>query len=71
MKGLIIIISCVLLVFLILEKSGALVTVSYKTREGVIQVEHTRWEWHPEKIAPYLKGLYKKYIESFLKKFQS
>ena len=57
MKGLVIFISFVLLILLVLEKSGALITSTYTEREGIINVEKTRLEWHPEKLSPYFNTL--------------
>ena len=68
MKGLVIFISILLLSLLILEKSGALHAGSYTVVEGTIRVEKTRVEWHPEKISPYLKTLYRKWTGRFFRK---
>ncbi|MBI4436908.1 MAG: hypothetical protein HY590_05835 [Candidatus Omnitrophica bacterium] len=57
MKLLVIFVSVVLLVLLVLERSEVLTTSTYTEREGIIQVEKTRLEWHPEKLSPYLKKL--------------
>jgi len=60
MKGLVIFISIVLLILLVLEKSGALITSTYTEREGVINVEKTRLGWHPEKLSPYFNTISQK-----------
>ena len=60
MKATIIFMSCILLLLLVFEKSGAFVTVSYQAIEGGIKVDKTRWEWHPERIFPYLHTFFQK-----------
>ena len=63
---LILFISILLLALLVLEKSGALYTSSGIVKEGAIQVEKTKVEWHPEKIPGYLKNLYRKWRQKLL-----
>ncbi len=67
MKSFIVILSCIILVFIVLEKSGAFVVGSAMTKNGVIKVEKTTWEWHPEKIEPYLKESYYQWVGRFFK----
>ncbi len=56
MKSLVAFISLILLVLFVFEKSGALTSVSYTVREGVIKVQRTRLEWHPEKLMPFFRN---------------
>lgn len=68
MKAIILWISLILLVYAVLEKSGTLRLLPVKTKEGTIEVEKTRLEWHPERLVPYLKQLYQKGCAPVLKK---
>ena len=67
MKGLVIVISCVILVFLALDKSGAFRITTYTVTEGTLKIDKTRFEWHPEKLTVYLKTFSKKWREPLLK----
>ena len=67
MKSFIAILSCIILMFIVFEKSGAFVVGSRTVREGAIKVEKTSWEWHPEKIGPYLTVCYNKWVGRFFK----
>ena len=67
MKSFVIILSCIILAFILLDKSGAFVVGSKVVRNGTVKVEKTSWEWRPEKIGPYLKAFYSKWVKRFLK----
>ena len=56
MRGLIIFISAVLLVSLVIGKSGVIRVVPYTAMEGPLKVEKTRIEWHFEKLN-FVKAL--------------
>jgi len=71
MRGLIIVISCIILVFVVLDKSGAFRVTSYTVTERTLKVEKTRFEWHPEKLTFYFKTFSKKWRERFFKKGSS
>lgn len=60
MRGLLIFISCVLLLYFVVEKSGVIRLVPYAAKEGPLQVEKTRLEWHPEKLSLFWKELFQK-----------
>ena len=60
MRGILIFLSSLFLIFWILEKSGTLAMVPYTTREGTIQVQKSRIEWHPEKIPLFFQKLFPK-----------
>ncbi len=68
MRGLVVLISSILLLFFLLDKSGAFRMVPYNVREGTYTVEKTRPEWHPERIQPYLKRLYLEWVEQPIQK---
>ncbi len=67
MKGFLVILSCIILVFIVLEKSGAFFVGSKTALEGAVKVEKTSWEWHPEKVGPYLKSVSDKWLGRFSK----
>ena len=67
MKSFILILSCIILVVILFDKSGAFIVGSKNVRDGAVNVEKTSWEWHPEKIGPYLKVLYSKWANRFFK----
>ena len=68
MRTVIVVASCIILLFFLLEKSGALLAVHYTVLEGPIKIAKTRWEWHPEKLTSFLKRLPQKWHNRFLKK---
>ena len=67
MRGFIVILTCIILACLVIQQSGAFVVGSRTVMEGAVKVEKTSWQWHPEKIVPYLSGLYDKGVGYFLK----
>lgn len=67
MKGFLVILSCIILVFIVLERSGAFFVGSKMALEGGVKVEKTIWEWHPEKVGPYLKSVSDKWLGPFFK----
>jgi len=44
----------------VLQASGTFESILYKERQGVIVVEKVRYEWHPDRLVPFLKQLPKK-----------
>ena len=67
MKSFIIILSCIILLVILFDKSGAFLVGSKIVRDGAVNIEKTSWEWHPEKIGPYLEVFYSKWANRFFK----
>ena len=67
MKGFIFILSCILLLFLVVEQSGTFSVGKKMVMDGTIKVERTSWEWHPEKFVPYVNAVCMKWVGKFFK----
>ena len=68
MKTIFFIVTFILLLFWILQASKTFETVYYTERvSGVVPVQKNRFEWHPERLMPFVKK-YPENIQRSLKK---